>query len=61
MSIARNAQKKFLIEVIIGKKISIKLSNVNKLAERKQTYRKQTSFNVQRIYGCRFTVTHDIL
>jgi len=53
LTLARNAQKEFLIEVIVGKKIFIKLSNVNKLAECKQTCRKQTSFNAQRIYGCR--------
>jgi len=41
------------------------LPNVNKLAERKQTCRKQTGLNVQRIYRCRqygrrFMVTCDI-
>jgi len=33
LTIARNAQKEFLIEVIVGKKMNIiKLSNINKLA-----------------------------
>jgi len=38
----------------------IKLSNVNKLAERKQTCHKQTSFNIRCIYGRRFKFTRDI-
>jgi len=53
LTLARNAQKEFLIEITVGKKIFIKLSSVNKLAECKQTYRKQTSFNEERIYGRR--------
>jgi len=32
LTLARNSQKEFLIEVIVGKKIFIKLLNVNKLA-----------------------------
>jgi len=35
LTLARNAQKEFLIEVIVGKKMNIKLSNVNKLAVNK--------------------------
>ena len=35
MAVAKKAQKEFLIEVIVGKKMNIKLSNVNKLAVNK--------------------------
>ena len=61
LTLARTAQKKFLIEVIVGKKMNffVKLSNI------KRACLKQTSFNVQRIYGrrqygSRFKVTRDI-
>jgi len=52
LTLARNAQKEFLIKVIVGMKF-YKTSERKQTSEHKPTCRKQTSFNIQRIYGRR--------